>query len=141
MNSGRKGVISGHQTPVCPRALLRSSPSPSCRMLCPRKLIILTLLPKPLVPAAVRGRTLIVFAEIQPNHRDAEVYKQQWRYTLPALYTEAWACTLNYTQLRVQIYIQLEKAVFRFRKLKAKCLTIEFFRHLPQKDTVLDISS
>lgn len=62
-----------------------------------RKLIILTLLPKPLVLAAVKGRTLIVFAKIQPNQRDAKFYKQQYRYTLLALHTEVCECTLNYT--------------------------------------------
>lgn len=40
------------------------------------KLIILTLLPKPLVPAAVRWRTLSIFAKSQANHRDAKFYKQ-----------------------------------------------------------------
>lgn len=129
---------------VWPQALVRSSPSPmlgEAGRPCQWKLIILTLLPKPLVLAAVRGRTLIVFAKIQPNQSDAKFYKQQYRYMLLALYTQVWVCTLNYTQLAIQVYIQLEKLASEVKKLKGKCLTIEFFRHLPQKDTVLDTSS
>jgi len=38
---------------------------------CASELIFLIFLPKPLVLAAVGGRTLIIFAKIQPNHRDA----------------------------------------------------------------------
>lgn len=131
----------GHPTLVWPQALLRSSPNPmlgeagghasensfsSCSF-------------KTSGPGWCQRWDTHQLRKIPPNQRDTKFYEWQYRQTLLVLDRAAWLCTLNQAQLGTQIHVQPEKAAFRSQEIK-RCLTGEFLRHLPQKNTMMDTS-
>lgn len=48
-----------------------------------------------MVVAAAEGRTLVASAKIQPNQRDAKLYRVQYRQAFLAQHREAWVCTTS----------------------------------------------